>query len=95
MRQALRGTAAIDIDGDGVWSENLDTVMAFLAVASQWRVVSIGGGMAPSQPVFLGLDYVAVRTGLDAEGVTVTPELWRGLRVMEEAAAAALNERKS
>jgi hypothetical protein len=88
-------------DGEGVWSENWSTVQAFLAVSLQWRVVSIGGGgaagmggaaLAPMVPMFIGLDYSAVRAGLEAEGMVITPDLWRGLRIMETAACAALNE---
>lgn len=81
-------------DGDTVWAENWPTVEAFLAVSSQWRVVAIGGGMAPAMPVYIGLDYAAARVGLDAAGIAVTPELWTGLRVMEAAACSALNEEK-
>ena len=79
-------------EGDGVWPENWDIVMAFLAVSSQWRTASVGGGMSPASLVFVGLDYGAVRAGLEAEQIAITPALWRGLRVMENAATAALNE---
>jgi len=79
-------------DDDGVWPENLETVRAFLAVTTQFRVVSVGGGFAPSRLVTMGLDYAGVRAGLDAEGFAITPELWRDLREMEGAAVAALNE---
>lgn len=86
---------------EGVWPENVAIVRAFLAVCSQWRVtpVSSGGMMtpagnviAPTVPLFIGLDYAAVRTGLDAELIEVTPTLWQGLRVMEGEACQALNE---
>uniref|UniRef100_A0A974ABJ9 DUF1799 domain-containing protein n=2 Tax=Bradyrhizobium quebecense TaxID=2748629 RepID=A0A974ABJ9_9BRAD len=81
-------------DGEeGVWPENVATVQAFLAVSTQWRVVSIGGaGFAPALPMFIGLDYASVRVSLDAIGMTVTPALWRGLQIMETAAGQALNE---
>lgn len=75
-----------------VWECNWPIVEAFLAVSSQWRMTSIGGGMAPVLPVYVGLDYSAARVGLDAAGIEVTPGLWSGLRVMEAAACAALNE---
>lgn len=86
---------------DGIWPEHVSIVTAFLAVCSQWRVspVSQGGMMtpasgmiAPTAPLFIGLDYASVRVGLDAELIDVTPTLWRGLRVMEAEACAALNE---
>jgi hypothetical protein len=78
--------------GDGVWPENWPTVQAFLCVASQWRVVPIGGGLAPALPVYLGLDYTAARAGLELAGIAITPEIWRGLQVMEAEACNALNE---
>lgn len=93
LRDMLGGPDTRD-DDDAVWAENWPTVEAFLAVSSQWRVVSIGGGMAPAMPVYIGLDYAAARAGLDAAGITVTPELWSGVRVMEAAACSALNEDK-
>jgi len=94
---------ALPEDGDGVWPENWDIVCAFLEVASQWRVTAVGGGgfagmggaaIAPVMPMFIGLDYSAVRVGLDALGIAVTPDLWRGLLIMENAACAALNEER-
>ncbi|WP_257195879.1 MULTISPECIES: DUF1799 domain-containing protein [unclassified Bradyrhizobium] len=90
-----------DAEFTRIWPDNVPAVEAFLAVATQWRVVACspggalgpgGGAIGPSVPIYLALDYAAVRAGLDAEGIAVTPELWRGLRVMEQAAAAALNE---
>jgi uncharacterized protein DUF1799 len=99
--QTLSAPTPIGGDQEGLWPENASTVVAFLAVSLQWRVVSRGGGgfssvfggsIAPVVPMFIGLDYSAVRAGLDAEGIEVTPELWRGLRVMEAEACAVLNE---
>ncbi|WP_316200403.1 MULTISPECIES: DUF1799 domain-containing protein [unclassified Bradyrhizobium] len=104
LRQALAVDGPeIDVDQefDGIWPENVAIVRAFIAVASQWRVVPrsaggmitpMGGTIAPTIPVVIGLDYAGVRAGLDAESFAVTPELWRGLRVMEAAACAAFNE---
>lgn len=83
---------AAETDGDGVWPENVEAVTAFYAVTSQWRVVSMSGGFAPGRLVTIGLDYAGVRAGLDAEQIAVTPDLWRDLRIMEDAACAALNE---
>jgi hypothetical protein len=79
-------------EGCDVWLENWPIVQAFLTVATQWRVAAIGGGFAPSMLVFVGLDYASVRVALDALAIEVTPELWRGLRIMEAEACAALNE---
>jgi hypothetical protein len=99
MREAMTEPDAEEFAG--IWAEHIPVIEAFLAVCLQWRVVphsaggaiSMAGGIvAPIVPLFIGLDYAAVRAGLDAEGITVTPELWRGLRAMEDAAASALNE---
>lgn len=66
-------------------------VRAFLAVSTQWRVVSIGGGLAPASTYWIGLDYQGVEVGLRGAGIDATPELWAGVRVMEAAARATLN----
>lgn len=83
----------------GLWPEHVAIVEAFLSVASQWRVAplssgasSIAGGFTNSRLIFVGLDYSAVKIALDAEGIAITRELWAGLRTMEFAAIAALNE---
>lgn len=85
----------------GIWPEHVAIVDAFLKVCSQWRIVPrsaggmispAGGVIAPTIPHLVGLDYAGVRAGLEAEDITITPELWRGLRVMEAAACAAFNE---
>jgi hypothetical protein len=34
----------------------------------------------------IGLDYAAARAGLEAEGIEVTPEVWRDLRAIEAGA---------
>ena len=91
----LRAALAPDHEEQGdeceVWPQHWETVRAFVVVGSQWRVVVTGGGFVPSRIVFVGLDYLAVRTALEAEGMTVTPSLWRGLRVMEAEACRVLN----
>ncbi|MGW1423663.1 DUF1799 domain-containing protein [Bradyrhizobium manausense] len=104
LRHALgqaQAPVGADAEYEGLWREHVPVVDAFMAVCRQWRTVSAGGGgvispmggaVAPSRPLFIGLDYAAVRAGLEAEAIEVTPELWRGLRVMEDAACAALNE---
>jgi len=102
LRETIEGNApTIDEEFARVWPDNVPIVEAFLAVATQWRVLACspggaigpaGGAIGPTVPVYIALDYAAVRAGLDAENIEVTPELWRGLRVMESSAAAALNE---
>jgi len=74
-----------DEDFDPVAACNWDSLLAFLACDTQWRVVGVGlGGM-----IWIGLDYVACdvvfRRGKYADHV------WDDLRVMEEAALPILN----
>ncbi|MGL5166633.1 MAG: DUF1799 domain-containing protein [Afipia sp.] len=99
---ALNASVAVAEDYEGLWLEHVPIVEAFLNVASQWRVASlssgassIAGGFSSSRLIFVGLDYSAVRVALDAEGIAITRELWAGLRTMEFAAIAALNEAQS
>jgi hypothetical protein len=54
-------------------------------------VGSIGGGMGAGALHYIGLDYTAVRVGLAAERIRVSPELWAGIRVMEVSARSELN----
>lgn len=74
-----------------VWAENADVLHAFLFVSTQWRTVSIGGGIEASRVYWGGLDYAAVAAGLAGGGIATPPSLWEGLRVMEAAARDALN----
>ena len=94
LREALTVSLPDAEPDTKVWPENWDIVQAFLSVSTQWRMGTVGGGMVPAMPLFIGLDYAAVRVALDALEIPVTPELWRGLRVMEIEAATALNERE-
>lgn len=66
-------------DEDGVWPENEGAVCAFLEVSTQFRVVAHFDGSLQRT----GLDYTAAEVGLRQAGVTVTPELWQSLRVIE------------
>ncbi|ETR79294.1 hypothetical protein X566_01540 [Afipia sp. P52-10] len=94
-RSIVKLHAALDASPDKayeVWQCNWPVLEAFLAVSSQWRVVSVGGGMSPALPVYIGLDYAAALAGLGAAGIDITPDLWSGVRTMEAAACAALNE---
>jgi hypothetical protein len=70
-----------------VWRRNWGTLLAFLAVSSQWRTVATATGAVYWQ----GLDYTSARAGLEAEGITITPGLWKGIRTMERTARDALN----
>lgn len=73
-----------------VWPENWDIVVAFLAIATQWRVVSLTT-LASVRLYYIGLDYAAARMGLAAERIRVTPGLWAGIRIMECTAREVLN----
>lgn len=76
--------------GAGVWPQNIPAVSAFVAVATQWRTA-----LAPTENglrvLWIGLDYAAVRAGLELARITVTPETWAGLVDVELAARDALN----
>lgn len=67
-----------------VWPENWETVQAFLALSTQWRVNAFTGK-------FLGLIYSSVESTLRMMKIDNTPEVFHGLRVMEAAALEALN----
>lgn len=41
---------------------------------------------------FIGLDYGAAQAGLGLRGLTVTPDQWLQVQVIERAALAAMNE---
>ncbi|MCC7097267.1 MAG: DUF1799 domain-containing protein [Thermomonas sp.] len=71
----------------GVWPENYAVLEAFLTVASQWRTVPLQDGRVH----YVGLDHGACRASLDLSGLSVTPEVWAGVRVMEGAAKNVLN----
>jgi Phage related hypothetical protein (DUF1799) len=80
----LRHTAD---DDDGVWPDNVPAVLAFLQGVTQWRVTALAmGGL-----LVTGLDYGALRAGLDAAEVEVTPALWGDIRMIEGGAMAAMN----
>lgn len=71
---------------DGIWVHHLDTFRAFLAVADQWRCV------LADRMIWLGLDYGAVKAGLEMAGLALTPEAWADFQLIEAGAKAALNE---
>ncbi len=74
------------IPEDGIWIQHLETFRAFLAVADQWRCV-LGDRM-----IWLGLDYGAVKAGLEMADLALTPETWADFQLIEAGAKAALNE---
>lgn len=72
-------------DFDAVAECNWESLMAFLACDTQWRVSSVGmAGL-----VWIGLDLTACDVVFRRQGFAA--ELWDDLRVMEEAALPILN----
>lgn len=69
-----------------VWPDAAPALDAFLAVAGQWRVT-------PSGRV-IGLDYAAVRAGLELAGIELTPEVWSDVQHIEQGALVGLNGEK-
>jgi hypothetical protein len=61
-----------------------------LQVSGQWRTASHGLGGTH----WIGLDYAAVRAGLELSGVTVTPETWMDLRLIETGALDEMNRER-
>ena len=91
----MRAAVAAD-DANGavpVWREHWAAVCLFLACSTQWRVLSLSGGMAPGRLVWLGLDYQAVRVVAEARGVAVDADLWDQLQVLEAESLKHLNAR--
>lgn len=87
--------AQIERNSDGgdfeIWADNWAALEAFLFVSTQWNVVQQDGGMAPGRTLYVGLNYACIAAGLCGAGIEASPEIWRGLRVMEAAARNTLN----
>jgi len=66
---------------------NWPAVRLFWALGTQWRQGPLSG--------LSGLDYGAIEPTARLMGVTVTPELFRQLQILEGAALTALEERRS
>jgi len=64
-------------------------VTGFLAAQTQWRALA----QADGSRFWIGLDYAAVEPALRLSGLDLTPTDWLGLRIVEDAARTALNER--
>lgn len=67
----------------GIWADNWDILLAYLAVSSQWRVAALASGGL----FYVGLDYTAVRARLGR----VTADVWDGLQVIEAETKSLLN----
>lgn len=71
-----------------VYADNVDTVWAFFALATQWRILAGFGAV-----VYQGFDYGAIPSALSLLGIPAKrrAEVFEGLRVMESAALLVLN----
>lgn len=61
-----------------------------MIAATQWRTANVPAKHG-FDVLWIGLDHAGALAGLAAAGISVTPELWAGIRTMEAAAIAALN----
>lgn len=86
---AAFGLTAEEASGPPVelWPDNLPAVNAFIAMSTQWRVGMNGA---------TGLDYAVVPTVLRLAGVPRAdwPEVFDGLRTMEDEALKTMREKK-
>ena len=72
---------------EGVWEIHARALHAFLAVDGQWRVAS------GEKSLWLGLDYTAVKAGLELAGLSLTPAEWSDVQMIERGALEALNRK--
>lgn len=92
--QAQFAALGVKVEVDGVteeddmpiWREIWESVSAFLACETQWRITA-----TMSQLIWTGLDYAGAKALLEFEGIA-SPEVFRDLRIMEAAALPVLNK---
>jgi hypothetical protein len=72
-----------------VWEENVDSLNAFFAVETQWRVLAIAG-LGGGAVIRTGLDYAAVDTVLRRR--RLGNGVFEDILVMEQATLSAWNE---
>lgn len=87
IAEALDGPATGPV---AIWPENLAVVTAWCLVGRQWRT-GVVMGVNGLRTLWIGLDFLAVRSLLAAFGIRMTRELAIGLQLMERAALPALN----
>ena len=73
--------------GDALWPEHVEAMDAFLSIASQWRVIALADGTTRT----LGLDYGTAKSGMELAGITISPEVWDQVRLIEVGACGAMN----
>ena len=78
-----------DVTSEGIWEDHLPALHVFLSVMNQWRALALADGRIH----YYGLDYSAVTAGLGLAGITVAPELWADVQVIEAGALIALNRK--
>ncbi len=71
-----------------VWQVNWKSVVSFLKIETQWRVVGTPVGL-----VWLGLDYAAAEAALRKRSRRAFQTLLSDLRIMEGEALTILNSR--
>ncbi|WP_375227499.1 DUF1799 domain-containing protein [Roseobacter sp. S98] len=79
-----------DEEHQGVWPENLPALEAYASVCTQWRLLALADGNVMA----VGLDYPAVKAGLELAGIGVNTALWADLQMIEIGARAAMNGEK-
>lgn len=73
--------AAPDIDPPMVWPDMLDGISVFLAMKTQWNVLSTMAGTFRQ-----GLKYEAIEPTARMAGVELSPRIFSDLRTLESAA---------
>jgi hypothetical protein len=74
-----------------VHADNTIAVQLFMALATQWRVITLST-WAKASTLRMGLDYAVVEATARLEGLVVGPNDFRRLRVMEAEALKAFHE---
>lgn len=74
----------------GLWEEHLPAWNAWCEISGQWRTTALMSDRG-SKVVWIGLDYAAARAGLDLAGISITPECWSDIRLIEAGALKELN----
>ncbi|MEZ5752860.1 MAG: DUF1799 domain-containing protein [Paracoccaceae bacterium] len=79
---------AAGAQGEGdLWPDHRDALVAFLAIAGQWRCTGLANGAL----LWTGLDYAAAQAGLALAGLNPAPEVWNEVRQIEAGALEELN----
>lgn len=85
MPAEVVATAPVDDGLFGVWEENADTVVMFMRLQTQWRVIDGG---------FVGLNYQSAEFLFKIHSVADPATMMNDLQAMEMAALQVLNKRE-